>query len=78
MRIDLNEVMDAELNSSSLAKKFKMYFNKLVVSCRCYGLCPPCEAQRLTLCFTEEETICLGASFKLSVDDFRELKQRSF
>ena len=74
----MNEVMDAELNSSSLAKKFKMYFNKLVVSCRCHGLCPPCEAQRLTLCFTEEETICLGASFKLSVDDFRELKQRSF
>ena len=49
MRIHLIEVMDAELNSSSLAKKFKMYFNKLVVSCRCYGLCPPCEAQRLTL-----------------------------
>ena len=77
MRIDLNEVMDAQLNSSSLAKKFKMYFNKLLVSCRCYGLCPPCEAQRLTLCFTEEENICLEASFKLSVDDFRELKQRS-
>ena len=78
MTIDLNEVMDAELNSNSLAKKFKMYFNKLVVSCRCYGLCSPCEAQRLTLCFTEEEIICLGASFKLSADDFRELKQRSF
>ena len=76
MRIDLNEVMDAELNSSSLAKKFKIYFNKLVVSCRCYGLCSPCEAQRLTLCFIEEENICLGVSFKLSVDDFKALKQR--
>ena len=54
MRIDLNEVMDAELNSSSLAKKFRIYFNKLIVSCRCYGLCPPCEAQRLRLCFIEE------------------------
>ena len=30
MKIDLNEVMDAELNSSSLAKKFKIYFNKRV------------------------------------------------
>ena len=78
MRIDLNEVMDAALNSSLLAKTFKIYFNKLVVSYRCYGLCFPSEAHRLTLCFIEEGTISLGASFKLSVDDFRELKQRSF
>ena len=55
MRIDLNEVMDAALNSSSLAKTFKIYFNNLVVSCRCNGLCSPCEAQRLTFCFIEEE-----------------------
>ena len=61
MRIDLNEVMDAELKSSSFAKKFKIYL--LVVSCRCNGLCSPCEAQRLTLCFIEEETHMFGSKF---------------